>query len=157
MPAASKHKTIEEYTYWVDRRDEYIKGFRRAAWQEEKFDFLICPPQAVPALEHGRTKDLSPLCLATVMFNIVDSTAGVLPVTRVDAERDVAPENFLEGSTGSWILEKKVYGGTEPAYDAAKMAGLPVAVQVVGRQYEDERVLAGGAVQAALPIEREPG
>ncbi|BEI88930.1 uncharacterized protein CcaverHIS019_0202920 [Cutaneotrichosporon cavernicola] len=140
--SASKRKTIEEYVHWVDQRDQYIKTFRRAAWQEEKFDFLICPPQAVPALEHGRTKDLSPLCLATVMFNIVDSTAGVLPVTRVDAERDAAPANFLEGSTGSWILEKKVYGGTDPAYDAAKMAGLPVGVQVVGRQFEDERVLA---------------
>ncbi len=128
--------------HWVHQRDEFIKMFRRAAWQEEKFDFLLCPAQAVPALEHGRTKDLSPLALSTILFNIVDSTAGVLPVTRVDAERDATPANFLEGSTGSWILEKKVYAGESPAYDSKKMEGLPVGVQIVGRQYEDERVLA---------------
>lgn len=138
----SKRKTIEEYVHWVHERDEYAKAFRLAAWQKEKFDFLLCPPQAVPALEHGRTKDLSPLSLATILFNIVDSTAGVLPVTRVDAERDATPANYLEGSTGSWILEKKIYGGSDPAYDAGKMAGLPVGVQIVGRQFEDERVLA---------------
>lgn len=96
----------------------------------------------MPALEHGRTTELSPLAIGTVLFNVVDSTAGVLPVTRVDPERDATPDNYLAGSTGSWILEKKVYGGTDPAYDAKKMAGLPVGVQIVGRTFEEERVLA---------------
>lgn len=128
--------------YWTGQRDSYTAQFRRAAWQDNNFDFLICPPQAVPALEHRRTKDLSPLAIGTILFNIVDSTAGVLPVTRVDPVRDAVPDNFLAGSTGSWILEKKVYGGTDPAYDAKKMAGMPVGVQVVGRQFEEEKVLA---------------
>lgn len=100
--------------------------------------------QAVPALEHGRTSDLSPLCNSTVLFNVVDSTAGVVPVTRVDAERDATPADFLagSGSGGSWILNRKVYGTADPAYDAKKMQGLPVGVQIVGRQWEEERVLA---------------
>lgn len=128
--------------YWSGERDAYTRAFRNAAWQDQKFDFLLCPPQAVPALEHGRTTDLSPLAIGTILFNVVDSTAGVLPVTRVDPERDATPENYLAGSTGSWILEKKVYGGTDPAYDSKKMAGLPVGVQIVGRTFEEERVLA---------------
>jgi Asp-tRNA(Asn)/Glu-tRNA(Gln) amidotransferase A subunit family amidase len=40
------------------------------------------------------------------------------------------------------MLEKRVYGGKDPAYDAKKMHGLPVAVQVVGKAWEEEKVLA---------------
>lgn len=111
-------------------------------WEDQGFDFLLCPTQAVPALEHGRTKRLSPLCIGTVLFNVVDSTAGVVPVTRVDPDLDAAGIDYAAGSTGSWILEKSVYGSADPAYDAKKMAGLPVSVQLVGRRFEDEKVLA---------------
>ena len=34
-----------------------------------------------------------------------------------------------------------MYGTSDPAYDADKMHGLPVGVQVVGRAWEEERVL----------------
>lgn len=102
----------------------------------------MCPVQAVPALEHGRTETLSPLSIGTSLFNVLDSTVGVLPVTRVDAERDIASANYAAGSEGSWILEKRVYGGSDPAYSSEKMAGLPVGIQLVGRQYDEEKVLA---------------
>lgn len=82
------------------------------------------------------------MCVGTVLFNVVDSTAGVLPVTRVDATRDAAPADFTSASAGSWILERRVYGTADPAYDATKMHGLPVGVQIVGRQWEEERVVA---------------
>lgn len=99
--------------------------------------------QAVPALEHNRTKNLSPLSVGTVLFNVVDSTVGVLPVTHVDKERDVAPKDYCgEETDGSWILERGVYGTDNPAYDAEKMHGLPVAVQIVGRPFDEEKVLA---------------
>ena len=112
---------------------------------------------AVPAMTHGRTKFLSPLACVSVrsltdqkfnhvriwciLFNIVEATVGVLPVTRVDATLDQQPADFLKDSQGSWILEKRVYGGSDPAYDSQAMAGLPVGVQVVGRMWEDEKVL----------------
>lgn len=69
---------------------------------------------------------------------------GCLPVTRVHKDLDKLPpaEEFLKGSKGSWILEKRVYGGDDPAYDAEKMHDLPVGVQVVGKAWEEERVLA---------------
>lgn len=76
-----------------------------------------------------------------MLFNVCDSTVGVLPVTRVDREKDELPEAFLHNSDGSWILEKRVYQGSDPAYDASKMHGLPVGVQVVGRAWEEEKVL----------------
>jgi Asp-tRNA(Asn)/Glu-tRNA(Gln) amidotransferase A subunit family amidase len=39
-------------------------------------------------------------------------------------------------------LEKRIYEGSDPAYDPKKMADLPVGVQIVGRAWEEEKVLA---------------
>jgi len=76
------------------------------------------------------------------MFNVIDSTVGVVPVTRVDAERDAAPADYVKDYPGSHLLNGRVYNGPDPAYDAKKMEGLPVAVQIVGRTFDDEKVLA---------------
>lgn len=76
------------------------------------------------------------------MFNVIDSTAGVLPVTRVDSARDAAPSDYVKGYRGSHLLNGRVYNGPDPAYDATKMHGLPVGVQIVGRSFDEEKVLA---------------
>lgn len=61
---------------------------------------------------------------------------GVIPVTHVDAKKDALPPNFqLKKLNG-------VAQGAYKHYDAEKMEGLPVAVQVVGRRLEEEKVLA---------------
>ena len=142
-----------EQTYeWTSRRDQYADAFRKLvsaaidnaepeAWYDHKFDFVIAPVQAVPALQHGSTTFLSPLAIWTILFNIVDSTVGVVPVTRVKAGLDQHDGSFLKGSDGSKLLEKRVYGGTKPAYDAQQMDGLPLGVQIVGQAWEEERVL----------------
>ena len=110
---------------------------------------------AVPALRHAETKFLSPLwsvhlpastdgSIFTVLFSMVDSTVGVLPITKVDESLDAIPDDFLEGSTGSKILEGRTYGSApnwKGAYDAEEMNGLPVGVQVVGNPWEEEKVL----------------
>jgi hypothetical protein len=80
----------------------------------------------------------------TVLFSMVDSTVGVLPITKVNKNLDTLPADFLEGSTGSKILEGRTYGSApqwEGAYDAEEMEGLPVGVQVVGKPWEEEKVL----------------
>lgn len=128
------------------------------AWEDSGLDFILCPPQAVPALEHGRTKDLSPLCVGTAVFNIIDSTAGVLPVTRVKADIDGANADYAKGHEGSHLLNWRVYGGRDPAYDANKMDGLPVGVQIVGPSFEEEKVLAMmKIVEDAMGYEYRPG
>jgi hypothetical protein len=73
---------------------------------------------------------------------MVDSTVGVIPVTKVDKTTDATPPDFLDGSHGSRVLEGRTYSGTNPAYDANKMHGLPVGVQIVGKPWEEEKVLA---------------
>jgi hypothetical protein len=54
----------------------------------------------------------------------------------VDAKLDALPADFKLGRLNG------VARGAYMHYDATKMAGLPVAVQVVGRRLEEEKVLA---------------
>lgn len=131
-------------------------------------DVVICPVQAIPAVPHGATKSLTPLAGATILWNVVDCPVGVVPVTHVDPKKDAAGPGWLEQSsvggsvltgrpnetqnrTPSYTLERAVYGEGKrllqpldepvPAYDAEKMCGLPVGVQIVGRPWEDEKVI----------------
>ena len=82
---------------------------------------------------------------ATILYNIADSPVGVVPVTRVDPARDfLTPEwtNDKESlEHGSPILENMLYKGEKAIYNAEKMAGLPVGVQIIGRRWEEEKVV----------------
>ncbi|KAJ4296947.1 hypothetical protein N0V88_003863 [Collariella sp. IMI 366227] len=69
-------------------------------------------------------------------WKLLDYSAGVLPITHVDKALDKLPASFEI---------KKLNGvarGAYKHYDAEKMHGLPVGVQVVGRRLEEEKVLA---------------
>ncbi len=60
----------------------------------------------------------------------------MLPVTKVDRELDQLPVGFdIRRLNG-------VAQGAYKLYDADRMHGLPVGVQVVGRRLEEEKVLA---------------
>ena len=96
---------------------------------------------------------LSGLACATLLYNVVDSPVGVVPVTRVRAAADAATTEWTDARVGpghgSPVLEGLLYGkpdargvGRGGFYDADKMAGVPVGVQVVGRPWEEERVVA---------------
>lgn len=85
----------------------------------------------------------------------MDYAAGVLPVTKVDVNRDKVPSTFKPRN----ILEERAYR----QYDAADADGLPLGVQVVGRRLEEEKVLEGmkrvegalrdqGVVYEGLPL-----
>jgi hypothetical protein len=86
---------------------------------------------------------LSPLAAATILYNVLDNPAGVIPVTRVDPEKDKLTEEWSTGpGLGSRMLEDSVYRGRNPLYDPTRMKGLPVGIQIAGRKWEDEKVLA---------------
>ncbi|ERS96837.1 hypothetical protein HMPREF1624_07046 [Sporothrix schenckii ATCC 58251] len=105
-------------------------------WDSTKFDVLLTPPNATPALPHDAMHDAVSSCGYTFLFNLLDYTAGVLPVTRVDAKEDALPSDFsLRKLNG-------VAQGAMKHYDSVAMHGLPVGVQVVGRRLEEEKVLA---------------
>ena len=142
-PHAPAHALTLDRPLARARRDEYVDATRKLLWSHHAFDAVLCPPQATPALKHGETWNLSPLALATIQWNVVDSTVGLVPVTHVDPARDAPDEAFrrkLESEPGSSLVEKRVYG-PGGVYDAHDMAGLPIGVQIVGRRYDEERVI----------------
>jgi len=75
----------------------------------------------------------------------IDYTCGVMPVTHVDRTLDKLPATFRFKELNG------VAQGAYTHYDADKMHGLPVAVQIVGQRLQEEKVLMiMGRVERAL-------
>lgn len=76
---------------------------------------------------------------------------GVVPVTHVrssDAATTEWTSPHVGEGHGSPLVEKMLYGtpdvsgaGTGGFYNAERMAGIPVGVQVIGRRWEEEKVI----------------
>jgi len=107
-----------------------------AAVGDGDMDVILCPPNATPAVPHGGMKDAVSSCGYTFLWNLLDYTCGIVPVTHVDPVKDGLPLGFKLNRLNG------VAKGAYKYYDAQKMARLPVAVQVVGRRLEEEKVLA---------------
>ncbi|KAF2748496.1 amidase signature enzyme [Sporormia fimetaria CBS 119925] len=126
------------YEYWqlVAKREHYKHAF--FTWWNDmaKMDAMICPPNATPAVPHEGMHDAVSSCGYTFLFNLLDYTVGVIPVTHVDAQKDKLPADFKMSELNG------VARGAYKHYDAEKMAGLPVGVQIVGQRLEEEKVLA---------------
>lgn len=65
-----------------------------------------------------------------------------IPVTYVDPLLDAVTEEFLAlDAPGSTLIEGRVYSGKNPAYNSTEMSGLPCGIQIVGGQWEEEKVI----------------
>ena len=142
--AKSHHKSVHEYYNYVADKLAFEKQTRASLWSaaEPRLDAVLAPVQAIPALPHGGCDRLAPIACATLMYNVVDSPVGVVPVTRVDAAQDQLSDAWRAApGNGSKILESELYG-PKGAYNVQAMEGLPVGIQVVGQPWEEEKVLA---------------
>ncbi|KAL8835972.1 MAG: hypothetical protein Q9170_003095 [Blastenia crenularia] len=122
----SEFRERSAFDQWklVAKREAY-KAEWHAWWRDEaKVDVILAPPNATPAVPHDGMKDA------------LDYTAGILPVTRVDPALDGLPSDF------SLSFLNGVAKGAYKHYDASKMHGLPVGVQIVGQRLQEEKVLA---------------
>ncbi|KAI0319148.1 amidase signature enzyme [Amylostereum chailletii] len=113
------------HEFWKDQKDE----------DGREMDFVLTVPNAMPAMPHGDSKNQWTSCGYAFLFNILDYSAGVLPVTHVDRADDVLPSAFKPRNA--------VEAGAYKTYNSDAMHGLPVGVQVVGRRLEEEKVLEG--------------
>nr|VWO94633.1 Indoleacetamide hydrolase (IAH) (EC (Indole-3-acetamide hydrolase) [Ganoderma boninense] len=153
---AAGTKSVQEFHKWVSQRDEYalliiVLDVVVQVWDKHGFDGILAPVLALPALPHGSCKYLSALAAATLLYNTVDSPVGVVPVTHVrpsDAATTEWTNPRVGAGHGSHVVEKLLYGtpdergiGRGGFYDADQMAGIPVGVQVVGRKWEEEKVI----------------
>ncbi|TFY69851.1 hypothetical protein EVJ58_g174 [Rhodofomes roseus] len=133
-------KTVPEYLTLVSQREGY-----RERWFEfmraNSIDFILTVPNSLPAPPIGGMKAGWKACGYTFLWNILDYSAGVLPVTHVDAALD---------ALGRFKPKNAIEAGQYEMYNAQQMHGLPVGVQVVGKRLEEEKVLEGMKVIESL-------
>lgn len=93
-------------------------------------DLVLMPAYGVPAVRHGASADMPMAGAYSLLAPVLGYPAGVVPVTRVGRGEDA-------GRTKSSDLVQRA------ASDADRdSAGLPVAVQLMGRPWRDDVVLA---------------
>lgn len=135
-------KTITERWDLVAEREGYKAEFFEA-WKNSGIDILLTVPNATPAFPHHGLYESVSSCGYTFMFNLLDYCAGVLPVTHVDKSLDAVDPAFKPAN--------RVEAGAYYNYDATKMHGLPVGVQVVTPRLTEERaILAMELIENAL-------
>ncbi len=121
-------KRVSEY--WA--LTQTLRAYRlqmQDAFDAAQIDVLLVPPHATPALPHGYAQDFAIAGSPSMLWNLVQFPAGVVPVTRVraaEARRDGARER----------LDKRA-----AEVDRASL-GLPVGVQVVARAWREDLVVA---------------
>ncbi|KDQ07867.1 hypothetical protein BOTBODRAFT_119464 [Botryobasidium botryosum FD-172 SS1] len=93
-------------------------------------DAIICPAAPYPAPLHGHNRN----AWYTTIWNALDYTVAVLPVTYVDPKLDVQhPPHKFRNHEDQWIYE---------SYDPSSYEGCPIGLQVVGQRQEEEAVIA---------------
>ncbi|KAH7028921.1 amidase [Microdochium trichocladiopsis] len=137
-------KPISVYEYWqLNKKKVASQRAYNDMWQQARsptsgrpVDILLMPTMPHTSTPHGTFGRWTGY---TKLFNFLDYTALTFPAGVADKSKDAAyldsgyvPRNTLD--EWNWKL-----------YDAELMDGLPVGLQIVGRKYEEEKVL--GAAQ----------
>jgi len=121
-------KSVDELWRITDRLRGYSAAFLEAM-DRERIDALVCPAFATPALPHGGSKGFTLASSYSIVFNVTQFPAGVVPVSRVRSG-----ETTRAADRDRLIVQAAHVDGAS--------AGLPVGVQVVGRPWRDHVVLA---------------
>lgn len=137
-----KKLTVAELWHWTARREayrsEYAKKWNATATgtsttgvPEGMVDVILCPvgPGAAPPLDCARYWGY------TSQWNILDYPALVFPVTKVDPAVDRIDERYKPRN------ERDEYNHQLWQSGPGKYIGAPVSLQLVGRRYEDEKVV----------------
>ena len=111
------------------------------AFAELELDGVIAPVHVHPATPHDTFGDMSFSACYTLLYNVLDATVGVLPVTKVDKHLDAFQEPVPSLWNALWsgksILKVLAY----QHYDLNEMHGMPVGVQIFGGRLQEEKTL----------------
>ena len=100
--------------------DQIADFAARFAAATARFDALVCPVSAVPALPHGLASKLVVAAAPCLLANLLDLAAGAVPITQVRDE-----EQAGRGASRDPVVRAAITADRESA-------GLPVGVQVIG-------------------------
>ncbi|KAK4454471.1 amidase [Podospora aff. communis PSN243] len=135
-----KNLTREELEYWLEEREEYRLEYaeqwnQTGRWDEaegkwaDTVDALICPVAPGVATAHNTAKYWA----YSAVWNLLDYPALSFPIGTVDKEVDLAErrDSFRSSQDQqNWEL-----------YDPEVFDEMPVGAQIVGRRFEDEKIL----------------
>ncbi|KAF3046200.1 hypothetical protein E8E11_008429 [Didymella keratinophila] len=124
-----KKLSVGELAYWFEEREAYRKEYA-LHWKKHGIDALLCPVGPGVAPEHNSAKYWS----YTSQWNLLDYPGLVFPVFKV--HKDVDAWNGDEQILGKLDQENK------ELWDPEEFHGAPVGLQLVGRRFEDERIVA---------------
>jgi fatty acid amide hydrolase len=125
---------VSTRAYWrrVEERARYRDRFF-AALDAGRYDLILCPPDALPALPHDLAPEVPDALSYPILYNLLGLPAGVVPVTRVrpgeESDRPPSRDRLLAAART----------GEEGS------AGLPIGVQLAGRPFREDVVLAAMA------------
>lgn len=141
----NRGKPISVYEYWqlnkrkVAAQKKYLDKWNAARSPSERpVDVLLSPALPHTSIPHRMFRWVG----YTKIWNFLDYTALTFPVDQVRAGRDTLPEQPFTPRNPldewNWNL-----------YDAERVDGYPVNLQIIGKKFEEEKVLG-----AATTIEK---
>jgi fatty acid amide hydrolase len=134
MVNSARPRSADEFWLHSRRKNEFIETIV-GRLRELQIDAILCPPHALPAMQHSKGFDLLPAGSYAFLFNLLGFPAGTLSLSRVRKGEDrTRPESRDK------VLQQA------HAVDRGSV-GMPVAVQVAALPWRDDVALA---VMAAL-------
>ncbi|KAK3676377.1 hypothetical protein LTR78_003653 [Recurvomyces mirabilis] len=133
---------ISVYEYWqLNRQKQAAQRAYLDKWRAFKspksgrpVDVLLTPTMPHSAVPHRSCKWVG----YTKIWNFLDYTACVLPFGKVDKSVDVSK---TAPAVREYVGRNELDRWNWALYDAEKMDGLPLSVQIVGQKLEEEKVL----------------
>lgn len=134
-------RSANDYWQLIEQADDFGRQF----WQSLEstaggsVDAVLSPAYALPALKHGTALYMLLAASHCFLANLLDSPAGVAPWDSVTAEDEAqAQEELLNNRQQASRLGS--YARKIAIQNAQGSAGLPTAVQVMARPWQDNLV-----------------